>query len=203
MTAALSGLARADSLSMVARFRPMTGTVTRYRKLSRHAFIASWNSSLRRVSSRRCCGGRLVVAALDGFLLALLQIADEERYLGQSGLRLFDESGHIGTEHVLLGLLRDEEGLAGRELAALGVTLTEVRPFLEQVVLPDPTKRGRRGKSAPPPGPCPYRSASSWAKVSAFLACSVNRSNGYMRGPPSTAEEGGRPRRRSCARAAA
>ena len=46
--------------------------------------------------------------------------------------------GHIGTEHLLLGLLRDEEGMAGRELAALGVTLAEVRPFLEQVAPPEP-----------------------------------------------------------------
>lgn len=46
--------------------------------------------------------------------------------------------GHIGTEHLLLGLLRDEEGMAGRELAALGVKLAEVRPFVEQVVPPEP-----------------------------------------------------------------
>lgn len=49
--------------------------------------------------------------------------------------------GHIGTEHLLLGLLRDEEGMAGRELAALGVTLAEVRPFVEQVVPPEPDER--------------------------------------------------------------
>ena len=49
--------------------------------------------------------------------------------------------GHIGTEHLLLGLLRDEEGMAGRELAALGVTLTEVRPFLEQVVAAEPDEK--------------------------------------------------------------
>lgn len=46
--------------------------------------------------------------------------------------------GHIGTEHLLLGLLRDEEGMAGRELAALGVKLAKVRPFVEQVVPPEP-----------------------------------------------------------------
>jgi ATP-dependent Clp protease ATP-binding subunit ClpC len=35
--------------------------------------------------------------------------------------------GHIGTEHLLLGLLREEEGLAARALAILGVELEQVR----------------------------------------------------------------------------
>jgi ATP-dependent Clp protease ATP-binding subunit ClpC len=34
---------------------------------------------------------------------------------------------HIGTEHLLLGLLREEEGLAARTLAAFGVTLDDAR----------------------------------------------------------------------------
>jgi len=34
---------------------------------------------------------------------------------------------YIGTEHLLLGLLREEEGVAARALAGLGVTLDEVR----------------------------------------------------------------------------
>jgi ATP-dependent Clp protease ATP-binding subunit ClpA len=38
---------------------------------------------------------------------------------------------HIGTEHILLGLLREEEGLAGRVLESLDVTHERVR---EQVV---------------------------------------------------------------------
>jgi ATP-dependent Clp protease ATP-binding subunit ClpC len=35
--------------------------------------------------------------------------------------------GHIGTEHLLLGLLREEEGLAARALAILGVEIEQVR----------------------------------------------------------------------------
>src|ERR1043165_5463569 len=51
----------------------------------------------------------------------------------------YDEARHlnnnyIGTEHLLLGLIREGEGLAGRVLAALGVELErtrqEVRVFL-------------------------------------------------------------------------
>jgi ATP-dependent Clp protease ATP-binding subunit ClpA len=46
--------------------------------------------------------------------------------------------GHIGTEHLLIGVLRDEEGMGYRELTALGVTLAQVRPLVEQVVPPAP-----------------------------------------------------------------
>jgi ATP-dependent Clp protease ATP-binding subunit ClpC len=34
---------------------------------------------------------------------------------------------YIGTEHILLGLLREEEGLAARVLESLGVTLKGCR----------------------------------------------------------------------------
>ena len=38
---------------------------------------------------------------------------------------------YIGTEHLLLGFLRDEEGVAGRVLASLGVEITKVRTAVE------------------------------------------------------------------------
>jgi len=41
---------------------------------------------------------------------------------------------YIGTEHLLLGLLREEEGLAARVLASLEVTLEEVRRRVEELV---------------------------------------------------------------------
>jgi ATP-dependent Clp protease ATP-binding subunit ClpA len=50
--------------------------------------------------------------------------------LAQEEARLLGH-GHIGTEHILLGLLREEEGLAGRLLASVGVTIDPVR---EEVV---------------------------------------------------------------------
>jgi ATP-dependent Clp protease ATP-binding subunit ClpA len=40
----------------------------------------------------------------------------------------------IGTEHLLLGLLRVEEGLAARVLWALGVTLAEVREQVARII---------------------------------------------------------------------
>lgn len=52
---------------------------------------------------------------------------------------------HIGGEHILLGLLREREGLAGRTLEALGVTLDQARArVLERVPGGKPTLTGRR-----------------------------------------------------------
>ncbi|MCW3051435.1 MAG: repeat containing protein [Chthonomonadales bacterium] len=46
--------------------------------------------------------------------------------------RVYYEAGllgkdYVGTEHILLGLIRDEQGLAGRVLASLGVDITRAR----------------------------------------------------------------------------
>jgi ATP-dependent Clp protease ATP-binding subunit ClpA len=41
---------------------------------------------------------------------------------------------YIGTEHILLGLLREEDGLAGRVLESLGVTAEEVRAQVARIV---------------------------------------------------------------------
>jgi ATP-dependent Clp protease ATP-binding subunit ClpC len=41
---------------------------------------------------------------------------------------------YIGTEHILLGLLREEEGLAARVLESLEITVEEVRGAVAQVI---------------------------------------------------------------------
>ena len=41
---------------------------------------------------------------------------------------------YIGTEHILLGLLREEEGLAARELDSLDITVEEVRAQVARIV---------------------------------------------------------------------
>jgi hypothetical protein len=41
---------------------------------------------------------------------------------------------YIGTEHILLGLLREEEGLAARVLASLGINVEEVRAQVARIV---------------------------------------------------------------------
>ena len=41
---------------------------------------------------------------------------------------------YIGTEHILLGLLREQEGLAARVLESFDVTVEDVRAIVAQVV---------------------------------------------------------------------
>ena len=42
--------------------------------------------------------------------------------------------GHIGTEHILLGLTRESDGVAARALESLGISLDAVRQQVEQTV---------------------------------------------------------------------
>jgi len=53
--------------------------------------------------------------------------------LAQGEARALDHN-YIGTEHLLLGLLREQEGVAGRALESLGVTLEEIRPRVMDIV---------------------------------------------------------------------
>jgi ATP-dependent Clp protease ATP-binding subunit ClpC len=57
----------------------------------------------------------------------------------EEALRL--NHNYIGTEHVLLGLIREEEGVAARALVSLGVSLDETRDKIEEVI--------GRGQDAP------------------------------------------------------
>ncbi len=53
--------------------------------------------------------------------------------LAQDEARTLKHS-YIGTEHILLGLLREEEGLAARALDALDITVEEVRAQVARIV---------------------------------------------------------------------
>ena len=55
---------------------------------------------------------------------------------------------YIGTEHLLLGLVREGEGVAAQALEALGISLDGVRQQVEQII--------GEGQQAPPPGEIPY-----------------------------------------------
>ena len=52
---------------------------------------------------------------------------------------------HIGSEHLLLGLLREEHSVAASILAALGVRLSDVRREVEK--LPVPLEGGSRASA--------------------------------------------------------
>ena len=53
--------------------------------------------------------------------------------LAQEEARLLNHS-YIGTEHLLLGLVHEGEGVAARALEALGISLTSVRSEVEQLI---------------------------------------------------------------------
>ena len=53
--------------------------------------------------------------------------------LAQSEAKHYNHN-YIGTEHLLLGLVREGEGVAARALANLGIELTEVRSAVEFVI---------------------------------------------------------------------
>lgn len=55
--------------------------------------------------------------------------------LAQEEARLLDHN-FIGTEHLLLGLLREQEGIAARALSASGITLEAVRAKVEETIGP-------------------------------------------------------------------
>ena len=48
----------------------------------------------------------------------------------------------VGTEHLLLGLLREGEGIAARALQSLGLDLNKVREEVERIVSPGESRVG-------------------------------------------------------------
>lgn len=58
----------------------------------------------------------------------------------QEEARMLNQN-YIGTEHLLLGLIREEEGVAARGLQSLGISLYDVRAQVEEII--------GRGTSAP------------------------------------------------------
>jgi ATP-dependent Clp protease ATP-binding subunit ClpA len=84
---------------------------------------------------------------------------DEARALGH---------GHIGSEHLLLGLLREEEGLAFAALSGLGVTLDAAREQVIEIV--------GRGESASSSGQIPFTPR---GKQSLELALRESRALGH------------------------
>jgi hypothetical protein len=66
--------------------------------------------------------------------------------LAQQEARHFNHN-YIGTEHLVLGLLREDEGVAARALTSLNVTLDDVREQVESIV--GTYREGGTGDQAP------------------------------------------------------
>jgi Clp amino terminal domain, pathogenicity island component/ClpX C4-type zinc finger len=95
---------------------------------------------LARLARRDHACGPGASAALD----RLAADAREALTLAQEEARALNHN-YIGTEHILLGLLRVERGLAAWLLASLGVRLEQARTALEDRLV-------GRGATPPPPG---------------------------------------------------
>jgi Clp amino terminal domain, pathogenicity island component len=67
--------------------------------------------------------------------------------LAQEEARMLDHN-YIGTEHILLGLIHEGEGVAAKALESLGISLEAVRQQVEQII--------GRGKQAPASGRIPF-----------------------------------------------
>ena len=63
--------------------------------------------------------------------------------LAQEEARILKHN-YIGTEHILLGLLREEEGLAARVLESLDITVERVRAQVVRIVGNSTTSRSDR-----------------------------------------------------------
>ena len=70
-------------------------------------------------------GGRMFERFTDLARKAVTDAQDEARELGHN---------YIGTEHLLLGLLREPEGIGTRALASLDVSLEDVRARVERII---------------------------------------------------------------------
>ncbi len=74
-------------------------------------------------------GGRRLFSVFERFTERARQVV----VLAQDEARALRHN-YIGTEHLLLGLIREEEGLAARVLASLGITIEEVRAQVIRIV---------------------------------------------------------------------
>ena len=92
---------------------------------------------------------------------------DEARDLGH---------GSVGTEHLLLGLLAEGEGVAALALESLGISLEEARDRVEEIAAvararPRATSRSRRGPSRCWRGRCGRRCSSGTPTSAPSIFC--------------------------------
>ena len=75
----------------------------------------------------------------------------ESLCLAQEEARLLNHN-YIGTEHILLGLIHEGEGVAAKALESLGISLEAVRNQVEEIIGQGGTSR-RAGTSRSPRAP--------------------------------------------------
>ena len=77
--------------------------------------------------------------------------------LAQEEARLLNHN-FIGTEHILLGLIHEGEGVAAKALESLGISLEAVREKVEETIGP----AGSSTTGSPPPAPRGQGCRAAW-----------------------------------------
>lgn len=92
--------------------------------------FAPWGGNQNR-PSRRYTPGRLLwrVAVFERFTDRARRVV----VLAQEEARLLNHN-YIGTEHILLGLIHEGEGVAAKALESLGISLEGVRQQVEEII---------------------------------------------------------------------
>ena len=107
--------------------------------------------------------------------------------LAQEEARLLNHS-FIGTEHILLGLIHEGEGLAAKALESLGISLEAVREKVEETIGPAGSAPTARRRSRPGRRRCSScrcgRRSSSATTTSAPSTCSSASSARARASPP-------------------
>jgi ATPases with chaperone activity, ATP-binding subunit len=97
--------------------------------------------------------------------------------LAQEEARMLNHN-YIGTEHILLGLIHEGEGVAAKALESLGIALEGVRQQVEEII--GQGSRRRAGTSRSRRGPrrswsclCARRSSSATTTSAPSTSCSA------------------------------
>jgi len=93
--------------------------------------------------------------------------------LAQEEARMLNHN-YIGTEHILLGLIHEGEGVAAKALESLGISLDAVRQQVEEII-----GQGQQAPSGTSPSPPAPRRCSSFR-------CARRCNSGTTTSAPST-----------------
>jgi hypothetical protein len=100
-------------------------------KLARAVIVAGVGLVLARAAGKHWLAGTIVATRFTDRARRALVLAREEA-------RLLDH-WFIGTEHILLGLIREGEGVAAKALESLGISLESVREKISEASTPSQT----------------------------------------------------------------
>jgi ATP-dependent Clp protease ATP-binding subunit ClpA len=108
-----------------------------------------------------------MMAAGEGALVEVFErYTDRARrvvVLAQEEARMLNHN-YIGTEHILLGLIHEGEGVAAKALESLGISLQAVRQQVQDII--------GRGQQAPSPRMKSITAYRSWRRAKSMLAAS-------------------------------